>query len=59
MDLKKQGFVIPIPGSTSKGIAKGGKPLFHAVSEDPEHAKMMATYFDPGFNIVHLVSLTH
>jgi hypothetical protein len=57
MDLKKQGFVIPTPGSKSGDFAKSGKPMFHAASVNPEHAKLMAAYFDPALHIAHLVSL--
>jgi hypothetical protein len=54
--LKKRKFLIPTPGSELRAFAKNGKPKFTAVSEDPKHAEMMNAYFDPAFNIAHLVS---
>jgi hypothetical protein len=59
MEFKKQGFLIQTLGSTSRGFAKNGKPMFGAASENPEHAKIMTDYFDPALNIVHLVSRDH
>jgi hypothetical protein len=55
--LKKRKFLVLTPGSESRTFAKSGKPKYTAVTDDHKHAEMMAAYFDPAFNIAHLVSI--
>lgn len=49
--FKQEGILLP--NSIKK---KGVKPKFVAVTEEPDHGKMMLKYFDPTSMVAHHVS---